>query len=48
MPPLKTREIVLSHGGDIEVSSGATEGTTFRVTLPRERRIPAVRGGPTR
>ena len=30
-----TREIVAAHGGDIEVSSSAEEGTTFTVRLPR-------------
>jgi signal transduction histidine kinase len=30
-----SREIVVGHGGDIAVSSRSTEGTTFRVTLPR-------------
>ncbi|HEY8359889.1 MAG TPA: sensor histidine kinase [Ramlibacter sp.] len=29
------REIVLSHGGRLDVTSTAEEGTTFRVTLPR-------------
>ncbi|MGH7284111.1 MAG: sensor histidine kinase [Polyangiaceae bacterium] len=30
-----SREIVLAHGGEIDVRSTATDGTTFRVTLPR-------------
>jgi PAS domain S-box-containing protein len=29
-----SREIVLAHSGDITVHSSATEGTTFRVSLP--------------
>ncbi|MGV3569694.1 MAG: ATP-binding protein [Ramlibacter sp.] len=29
------REIVLSHGGKLDVESTAEDGTTFRVTLPR-------------
>jgi signal transduction histidine kinase len=29
------REIVGAHGGAITVASNGTEGTTFRVTLPR-------------
>jgi two-component system sensor histidine kinase ResE len=33
-----TRHIVLEHGGDIKVQSKLGEGTTFTVTLPRERR----------
>jgi phosphoserine phosphatase RsbU/P len=37
-----SREIVLAHGGNIEVSSTATEGTTFRVTLPRTPQKPAL------
>ena len=28
-------EIVLAHGGSLDLSSSDTEGTTFRVTLPR-------------
>ncbi len=31
-----SREIVVAHGGDIDVRSTATEGTTFRVRLPRQ------------
>jgi PAS domain S-box-containing protein len=30
-----SREIVVTHGGKLEVQSSAAEGTTFRVTLPR-------------
>jgi signal transduction histidine kinase len=30
-----SREVVVAHGGEIEVHSSASEGTTFRVTLPR-------------
>ena len=30
-----SREVVVAHGGDIEVRSTSTEGTTFRVRLPR-------------
>jgi PAS domain S-box-containing protein len=29
-----SREIALAHGGEIDLSSSAIEGTTFRVTLP--------------
>ena len=32
-----SREIVIAHGGAIEVRSDSTEGTTFLVTLPRSR-----------
>jgi len=32
-----SREIVVAHGGDIEVESTRAEGTTFRVSLPRTR-----------
>lgn len=30
-----TKTIVDAHGGSIEITSTAEEGTTFRVTLPR-------------
>jgi len=30
-----SREIVVAHGGDLDVRSSSTEGTTFRVKLPR-------------
>jgi len=30
-----SRELVRAHGGDIDVQSTATGGTTFRVSLPR-------------
>jgi signal transduction histidine kinase len=30
------REIVLSHGGELQIDSSAAEGTTFLVRLPRE------------
>jgi PAS domain S-box-containing protein len=30
-----SREVVLAHGGNLEVRSSPDEGTTFRVTLPR-------------
>jgi signal transduction histidine kinase len=41
------RQIVLAHGGTIEVRSSREEGTTFTVTLPRQpartgREDPAV------
>ena len=29
-----SREVVLAHGGDIDLRSNVAEGTTFRVTLP--------------
>ena len=32
-----TREIVLAHGGTIDVNSAQIEGTTFTVTLPPQR-----------
>ncbi len=32
-----SREIVLVHGGDLQVHSTASEGTTFRVTLHRDK-----------
>jgi len=31
-----SNEVILRHGGQIEVRSTAVEGTTFRVVLPRE------------
>jgi PAS domain S-box-containing protein len=31
-----SNEVVLAHGGQIEVRSNAAEGTTFRVVLPRQ------------
>jgi signal transduction histidine kinase len=31
-----SKEVILRHGGQIEVRSTAAEGTTFRVVLPRE------------
>jgi len=33
-----SREIVVAHGGRLEVQSSPSEGTTFRVTLPRVTR----------
>jgi signal transduction histidine kinase len=30
------REVAKSHGGRIDVTSNASEGTTFTITLPRE------------
>jgi signal transduction histidine kinase len=30
------RQIVLAHGGDIDVHSTSDEGTTFSVRLPRQ------------
>jgi sigma-B regulation protein RsbU (phosphoserine phosphatase) len=39
-----TREIVLAHGGQVEVRSTAAEGTTFRVILPTELRVGAREG----
>jgi phosphoserine phosphatase RsbU/P len=45
------RQIVLAHGGSIDVSSSEREGTSFRVQLPRDARaegsplsVRAVRG----
>jgi signal transduction histidine kinase len=34
------REIVMAHHGDISVSSTDEEGTTFRVTLPKNKIAP--------
>jgi signal transduction histidine kinase len=31
-----SHEIVIGHGGQIEIRSTAAEGTTFRVVLPRQ------------
>jgi signal transduction histidine kinase len=31
-----SHEVVLGHGGQIEIRSAAVEGTTFRVVLPRQ------------
>ena len=39
-----SRELVLAHGGDIDVHSTAIGGTTFRVTLPRT--VPTARPEP--
>jgi len=44
-----TRAIVTAHGGDLRVHSRIDEGTTFRVTLPRDvpplgAAVPAVSG----
>jgi signal transduction histidine kinase len=36
-----SREIVVAHGGELTVQSSSSEGTTFRVTLPRPRLTPA-------
>jgi signal transduction histidine kinase len=33
-----SHELVVAHGGDIDVRSTSTEGTTFRVRLPRAPR----------
>jgi signal transduction histidine kinase len=37
------QEIARSHGGSIAVTSSATDGTTFRVRLPRGGPVPATR-----
>ena len=34
------RTVVVAHGGDIHVRSTAESGTTFDITLPRERQMP--------
>jgi signal transduction histidine kinase len=36
-----SRELVLSHGGDLDVRSTADAGTTFRVVLPRTAQVSA-------
>jgi PAS domain S-box-containing protein len=41
-----SREIVLAHGGEIDVRSTPTEGTTFRVALPREANGPPAQSAP--
>ena len=37
-----SKQIVLAHGGGIDVRSTAGEGTTFTVTLPRRTAVPAA------
>jgi len=37
-----SREIVAAHGGDIDVRSTASEGTMFRIRLPRASSAPRV------
>lgn len=39
-----TREIISAHGGEIDVASHETEGTTFTIHLPRQ--APAGKDGP--
>jgi signal transduction histidine kinase len=34
------RAIVLAHGGEIGLTSTAASGTTFELTLPRDRTVP--------
>jgi PAS domain S-box-containing protein len=34
-----SRELVVAHGGDLDVRSTSTEGTTFRIKLPRLSRL---------
>jgi signal transduction histidine kinase len=36
------RVLVVAHGGEIRVSSTAESGTTFELTLPRDRHVPPV------
>jgi len=38
-----SREIVRAHGGELDVRSSSTEGTLFRVTLPRAATRPVPR-----
>jgi CheY-like chemotaxis protein len=38
-----SREIVVAHGGEMDVRSTPTEGTTFRVTLPRMSSTPHLK-----
>jgi signal transduction histidine kinase len=38
------RQLVLAHGGAIDVTSTDAEGTTFRVTLPRRPPVPPAGG----
>ncbi len=40
-----SREVVVGHGGEIDVRSTSTEGTTFRVALPRVSNVPAHAAG---
>jgi len=40
-----SREIIRAHGGDVTVRSSARDGTTFRVSLPREPDAPGERTG---
>lgn len=35
-----SHELVVAHSGQLDVRSGSAEGTTFRVTLPRETPVP--------
>jgi phosphoserine phosphatase RsbU/P len=37
-----SREIVVAHGGEIDVRSTDAEGTTFRIVLPRAPKAPLV------
>jgi signal transduction histidine kinase len=39
-----SREIVVAHGGRVDVRSTATEGTTFRVGLPRTSNVAPALG----
>ena len=34
------RAIVVAHGGEIRLTSTAASGTTFELTLPRDRSVP--------
>jgi len=36
------RALVVAHGGEIRLSSTAESGTTFELTLPRDRHVPPV------
>ena len=37
-----TKKIIQQHGGEVEFDSILDQGTTFRITLPRDR-LPKLR-----
>jgi signal transduction histidine kinase len=36
------KQIVVEHGGTVEVESGSERGTVFRIIMPREKTVPAT------